>query len=435
MHDGKPYRVVISVQILAALAYGVIVFLPLLAVVLATAWATQDVFFKLGNGLMFVVLPILALQPILAARLKQLDRQFGLDTIYILHKSMGMAAGTLLLCAIVFLIAGSVRPMPWFGMAGTVFVLVLVLSALLYRELGMSYEAWRVLHNVLFIAAFITVFSQVWSVVIHMGSLPAKILVAGLVITAVTAYLSHRFIGPSRRRKLLYQVVSVTRETRNIWTLTFKPPESEMRFAYLPGQFQFLTFGAGRGEEHPFTISSSPTGDGFHTATIKESGDFTSTIGAMQAGDLVAVQAPFGRFSYVLHPEERDLVFIAGGIGITPFMSMLRHMRDSATDREVLLLYANNTEEDIAFRSELDAIALQTPPRLRVIHILSRAGESWLGERGRIDRSMIEKKVTGDLGTKTFYLCGPPPMMTAIIVTLFDLGISSHCIRSERFAL
>jgi predicted ferric reductase len=424
-----------SIRLLAALAYGVIVFLPLLAVIGAAGWEEENVFFRLGNGLVLVVFPIMALQPILAARLKRLDRGFGLDIIYVLHKTMGMTAGTLLLCAVIFLIAGPVRQVPWYGTGGMLFVLVLVLSALLYRELRMTYEAWRVLHNVLFIAAFIAVFAQVWSIVSDSGNLPAKIIVAAVLIAAVTAYLFHKVIGPSRRRKLLYRVVSVNRETRNAWTLTFKPPEGAVRFAFLPGQFQFLTFGAGRGEEHPFTISSSPTGEGVHSATIKESGDFTRTIGTIQPGELIAVQAPFGRFSYVLYPEERDLVFIAGGIGITPFMSMLRHMRDSATDREVLLLYANNTEEDIAFRSELNAIASQAPPRLRVVHVLSRAGEGWRGERGRIDRAMIGKKVTGELVAKTFYLCGPPPMMTAVIATLFDLGIPSHRIRSERFAL
>ncbi len=435
MRDERPYAAVMSVRVLAALAYGVIVFLPLLAVIEAARWEEEDVFFRLGNGLVLVVFPILALQPILAARLKRLDRGFGLDIIYVLHKTMGMTAGTLLLCAVIFLIAGPIRPLPWSAIAGAALVLILVLSALPYRELRMTYEAWRVLHNALFIATFIAVFVQAWSIVSNLESLPAEIIVAAVLIAAVTAYLFHKVIGPSRRRRQLYRVANVTRETRNVWTLTFKPPEGTERFAFLPGQFQFLTFGAGRGEEHPFTISSSPTADGYHAATIKESGDFTRTIGTIQAGDLIAVQAPFGRFSYVLYPEELDLVFIAGGIGITPFMSMLRHMRDSATNREVLLLYANNTEEDIAFRSELDMIASQPPPRLRVVHVLSRAAEAWRGERGRIDRAMIGKKVTGDLRTRTFYLCGPPPMMTAVIATLFDLGIPSHRIRSERFAL
>jgi len=269
----------------------------------------------------------------------------------------------------------------------------------------------------------------------NMKNIPAEMAVVVLLIASAAAYVFHRFIGPVRRRRQLYQIVSVAREIKNVWTLTFRPPDGLMRFSYLPGQFQFLTFDAGAGEEHPFTISSSPTQEGCHAATIKESGDFTRTVGTMRPGDLVAVQSPFGRFSYALYPEEHDLVFIAGGIGITPFMGMLRHMRDNRADKEVLLLYTNRTEADIAFREELDRISSQSSPRLSIVHILSRSGDAWDGQRGHIDRTLIQKKVIGDLRTKVFYLCGPPSMMTATIVVLLELGISSRRIRSERFAL
>ena len=69
------------------------------------------------------------------------------------------------------------------------------------------------------------------------------------------------------------------------------------------------------------------------------------------------VHAPFGRFSYLVHPEAKDLVFIAGGIGITPLMSNLRHMHDTGADRRVLLLYSNKSEADIVFKEELDGMA------------------------------------------------------------------------------
>ena len=85
-------------------------------------------------------------------------------------------------------------------------------------------------------------------------------------------------------------------------------------------------------EEHHFTIASSPLDRTSHTSTIKASGDFTASIGQTKPGDLAVIQAPFGRFSTVLHPEVQDWVFIAGGIGITPLMSNLqvhaRHARD-----------------------------------------------------------------------------------------------------------
>lgn len=435
MRNLSSYQPKTGVQVLAVLAYVIIVLLPFLAAIPSPAWAMQDAYTKLGNGLVLIGFSLMALQPVLAARLKLLDRAFGLDIVYVFHKTMGMAAGALQICALVFLAAGPGRSMPPSGMAGTVLIVALVLSALLYRELHLTYEAWRRLHNALFAAVLVTLFVQAGTVARDLGSPAAATTVAALFIVAAAAYVHHKFIGPARRRRKLYRVASVTRETKNVWTLTFSPPEGAARFAYLPGQFQFITFAGGEGEEHPFTISSSPDADGHHAATIKESGDFTRTIGRIQAGDLVAVQAPFGRFSYLLHPEERDLVFIAGGIGITPFMSMLRHMRDTRADKDVLLLYANNTEEDIAFRQELDAVASTPSPRLRVSHVLSRAGQDWRGERGFIDRTMIEKHVTGDLRTKAFYLCGPPPMMAALIATLVDLGVPSRRIRSERFAL
>jgi predicted ferric reductase len=435
MQTGTPDRVAASARILMAFAYVIIVFLLLIAMVIYSEWSKQDVFVKAGTGLILVVLPILALQPVLAARLKLLDRCFGLDIIYIFHKSMGILAGMLLICASVFLIAGPVRFLPWTCIVGATLILFLVSSALIHKELHLTYEGWRTLHNVLFIASFPVVLSLAWLMVISMDNLPAEIIVAVLILTTLTSYVFHKFINPFHRKKHLYRIVSVTRETKNVWTLIFKPPEGDTRFACLPGQFQFLTFDAGNGEEHPFTISSSPTQESYHAASIKESGDFTSGIGSKKIGDLIAIQAPFGRFSYVLHPAEHDLVFIAGGIGITPFMSMLRHMRDTASDMEVLLLYANRTEEDIVFRNELDSFSSQSHPRLHLVHVLSKAGDTWSGERGHINRALIEKQFIGDLRDKTFYLCGPPSMMTVTMSILLDLGIPSHRIRSERFAL
>jgi predicted ferric reductase len=307
-----------------------------------------------------------------------------------------------------------------------------VLTAFLFHELRMSYETWRRLHNVLVLAALTAVFALALLAVPETG---IRALLAVYFTAGVAAYVQHRIIGPITRRKNLYRVDRVEPLARNVWNLTLKPPEGEARFDFLPGQFQFLTFDRGRGEEHPFTISSSPTQPGEHTATIKESGDFTRGIGRVRAGELLAVQAPFGRFSYLLHPDEKGIVFIAGGIGITPIMSMLRHMRDRAADKDVQLLYANNSEEDIVFRKELEALALEKAPRLRVTHVLARPGEGWAGEQGRIDWPLIRKTLGGEIGTKAFYICGPPPMMSVLIATLIENGVPSRQVRSERFSL
>ena len=402
-----------------------------LTLLCAEDWPGQDPIVRTGTVLLLIVFPVLALQPVLSARLRVLDRSFGLDTVYLFHKIMGMTAGATILCSVVFQAAG-VRPWTFLGIASAVLLFAVVLTAFLFQELRMSYEAWRRLHNVLVLAALTAVFVQAFLAVPRTGM---RTVLALYYAAGAAAYLHHRILGPITRQKYLYRVDSVEQVTHNVWNLTLKPPENRERFDFLPGQFQFLTFDQGRGEEHPFTISSSPALPGAHTATIKASGDFTKGIGKVRPGALLAVQAPFGRFSYLLHPEENEIIFIAGGIGITPVISMLRHMRDSAADKDVQLLYANNTEDDIVFRNELEELASRKTPHLRVTHVLSRPDAGWTGERGHIDWPMIEKYVGKDARAKAYYLCGPPPLMHALTTTLLEHGVPSRQVRSERFSL
>jgi predicted ferric reductase len=421
-------------QIVFGVAYVLMAVLTLAAAMVTPSWHQQDAYRKLTSALVLVVYSLLSLQPVLAGRLKALDRQFGLDNVYVFHKTMGMIAAMLQVCSLAFLLANPAGAVPMPVWPATVLLIVLGGTALLYRELGLTYESWRRLHNILFLAVFVSALVQAWVIAVPREHvLPAGVLIAQAVL-ATAVYVHHKFLGPAGRRKALHRVKSVAVEARNVWTLTFETPENHERFEFLPGQFQFITFDRGRGEEHPFTISSSPLDPRTHASTIKGSGDFTKTIGSVRPGDLVGIQAAFGRFSHVLEPGERSLVFIAGGIGITPFMSMLRYMRDSREDRDVALFYANRSEEDIVFRGELENIAALAAPRLRVVHVLEAPGQGWRGEQGRIDRALIEKHAK-DLASRLFYLCGPPPMMNALAAMLIDAGVPAKRIRTERFAL
>jgi predicted ferric reductase len=414
--------------------YVAAVLLPLAAALFSPAWERQDAYGKLTSALALTVFSLLSLQPVLAARLKPLDRQFGLDVVYVLHKTMGMTAALVQVSALAFYLATPGTAVPAPAWAAAALMITIGVTAFLHRELGITYEAWRLLHNVLFIAAFGAALIQAEGVVARLASLPLAGIIVLQAFLGAAAYAHHRFLGPALRRKRLYRIVNVAPEAQNVWTVMFEPPEKGARFDYLPGQFQFVTFDRGRGEEHPFTIATSPATAGSHASTIKASGDFTRTVGALRPGDLVGIQAAFGRFSHLLGPDSRRLVFIAGGIGITPFMSMLRYMRDRREDRDVVLFYANRTEDDIVFRKELDGIAALMAPRLRVIHVLDTPAAAWQGEKGRIDRKMIERYID-DLHDRVFYLCGPPPMMNALAAMLIDAGVPSRLVRTERFAL
>jgi ferredoxin-NADP reductase len=125
---------------------------------------------------------------------------------------------------------------------------------------------------------------------------------------------------------------------------------------------------------------------------------------------------------------------IAGDIGMTPIMAMIRHMHDNRTDREVLLLYANKTEQDIVFRQELDDIASSRHPRLSIVHVLSQPDTSWEGPSGHIDTELIAKHA-GQLEGKAFYVCAPAKMTEAVTGALLQLGVPATRIHTERFAL
>ncbi len=386
-----------------------------------------------------VAFPILALQPVIASRPRILDRLFGLDNVYLFHKTMGMTAGASLLAAFILfaseLETHSVTSWLKIPSVSSLLAAALIAGALLHRQIGLSYEKWRLTHNVAAIAVIALLFFQGFFTA--RSGVTVKSLWLLFFLAGVSFYVNHKFLGPMHRRNNPFSVEDIRQETHNVWTLRIRPPENERRFGFLPGQFQFLTFmSAGLpAEEHPFTIASSPGEDGWHASTIKESGDFTSRIGQIKPGDPIAVQAPFGRFSYTLYPDERDLVFITGGIGITPFMSMLRHMRESGADIKVVLLCSNRTEEDIVFKKELEEISGGSYPHLKVVHVLSRGSESWTGERGHIDADVVKRHIEGSVGDKTFYVCGPPPMMSSLIASIIGLGVPSSKVRSERFAL
>jgi ferredoxin-NADP reductase len=116
-------------------------------------------------------------------------------------------------------------------------------------------------------------------------------------------------------------------------------------------------------------------------------------------------------------------------------MGNLRHMGDVQADRRVLLLYANKSEGDIVFREELDRIAGGSKPELQVVHILSRAGEAWEGEKGRLDREKIQRLCGERLGRSLFFLCCPPPMTRSLMEILRDLGVPERRISLEYFSL
>ncbi len=432
----------------AIIAYAAIILTPTVVSYILSPFALQrTLILQAGLVVSLLAYPMFALQPLLSARMKWLDVLFGLDRIYRFHKAMAITSGVLilvhpLLLAVDYMDISLLTSFtwPWYVLLGKLVlfaVLVLVLAALLHRVIHRTYERWRWLHNLLAILLLAAGTIHAFLSGRDLASRPMQIIFALLLAASALSYIVHKLIGPAHRKNHSHEVLSVQAENPRVWTLKFAPGSTAKPLRHLPGQFQFITLRRGRDlpvEEHPFTISSAGTGD-THASTIKESGDYTAGIGKIRPGDRAAVQGPFGRFSYLLFPDEKDLVFIAGGIGITPFVSMLRHMQSSGSELSVLLLYANRTVDDITFREELETMSGEKNPRLKVIHVLESPPPDWRQERGRIDREMIARYLEGPASGKAFYFCGPPAMMRQMIVAARSLGARRRHLHWERFAL
>lgn len=433
-----------------AAVYLLIALSPLIVIRASGADTDHPFAYQFGTYLALVGYAVLTLQFVLSARLSWVERPFGLDVLFLFHRAMGMLAAALLLAhPLVLAVAGEGPALfvkataPWHIWAGRAALLILLLqaaSSLARLPLRLEYQTWLALHNVLAALLLCVGFAHSWFAgedVIDIRAL--RFLWLTLLSAATLAYLWRRLVLPRRlRARSMYVVSDVTAETPDVRTLILTPRPGTQRADFMPGQFHFLTFESGGevpAEEHHFTISSSPTEPGVLRSTVKAVGDFTRLIGRAKPGDAVAVHGPFGRFSYVLRPEERDLVFIAGGIGITPFMSMLRHMRDTCADVRVTLLYANRSREGAAFDGELAAMEAAGTPALSVVRVLSAADGDWKGERGHLDRSALVRHCGPALAGKSFYLCAPAAMSERLASDLESLGVRENRIHLERFRL
>jgi ferredoxin-NADP reductase len=154
----------------------------------------------------------------------------------------------------------------------------------------------------------------------------------------------------------------------------------------------------------------------------------TSAVGDSEPGPPILV-GPHGSFMPL---PDTSYLLVAGGIGITPVMSILRTLADEGDDRHHALVYANRTIEDVLFREELDGLADTLD--LDVFHVLSDPPRGWTGESGRADEDLLRAVLARLPGEPSVFVCGPPPLVDAVDAELRSLGVSGPRVHTERFA-
>ncbi|MBZ9747713.1 hybrid-cluster NAD(P)-dependent oxidoreductase [Mesorhizobium sp. CO1-1-7] len=222
-------------------------------------------------------------------------------------------------------------------------------------------------------------------------------------------------------------------ETHDVKTFVFTSASDHM-FCFNAGQYVVLhlTIG-GVAVTRSYSVSSPPTRPlDLHITVKRTPGGLVSNWlhENLRAGDEVNVEGPLGSFKLDGLNSDKPL-FLAGGSGITPLMSMLRTLTDRASDLDLRLIYSARSPRDLIFRLELDALAARFR-NLRVTCVCSRADPSWAGPTGRIDGPMLRRLVP-DLGERTVYACGPEQYMNALRDGLGQAGVDPRGYHEESF--
>jgi predicted ferric reductase len=308
-----------------------------------------------------------------------------------------------------------------------------VISSQFRERLRIDYEIWRGLHLLLGVGAIVTAQVHVSLAGLYTNTewKQAIWIVMAALSLGLVAYL--RLFKPVWQRDNRWRVVDVTEDRGDTVRLSLEP-DGHTGFRFAPGQFAWLKLDGSPFtlEEHPFSFSSSAEGSRRLEFGIKKLGDFSSAVGDVPAGTRAYLDGPHGAFSSDRYAAA-GYVFLAGGIGITPFMSMLRTMRDREDRRPVLLIYADKGWDDVAYRDDLSELEQQL--NLEIVYVLEEPPDDWEGEEGMIDDELLERHLPDNALDRVFMVCGPPPMMDAVQDSLRGRDVPQARIQLEKFAL
>lgn len=366
---------------------------------------------------------------VLSTRLEIFEDLFGgLDRMYQVHRVAGTFAAVVALVHFfgvpkdlpegVDPVANALVPSAPLGMLGLIF-LVIGLFIALNRKI--RYSRWRPTHKVMALVYVLIIghFITAPSVFFERFSASGVLLMLAAIIGVVSLFYS--LFGMNRRTAVPFTIEAVNTLERA--TEVVLKPVGDM-FDFKPGQFAFVEVqGKGWSEPHPFTISSAPGEDRLRF-TMKVLGDWTRKVREeLRPGRDVMVRGPYGRFDAARALGKRQ-IWVAGGIGLTPFLSKLRAMQPG-DDRQIHLVYAAREEQDAIFLDELRSRAAELG-NVTLIPLFSDDGNF-----ARVDK--MKENLPDPLSTYEYFMGGPKPMVDGLMKDLRKEGVSRKKIHTEAF--
>ena len=290
----------------------------------------------------------------------------------------------------------------------------------------LPYQLWLAIHRYLGLAFFfaglhVLFVSSDTSISKGLKLYLLTIACLGLLAFAYRSLLADVFV-----RRYRYKVSEVDLSTKGVTQISMVPMAKKLEFK--AGQFIFIKFIKSDGriakEWHPFSISSSPLDDSLRVS-VKSLGDFTSSLPNITKGTIAEIEGAYGKFSHS-NFKNRKQIWVAGGIGITPFLSMAKSL--PSDDYKVDLYYSVRTKSELVDVQTLLKVAKTKNSNFRLIPFVSEDKKTFLSAN-------FIKKNSASVKNKEIFICGPPAMMKSLKVQFKKIGVSKKMIHSEEFSL
>lgn len=401
-----------------------------------------------ASGMALVGFAMLLLEFVLSGRFRPISRPAGIDATIRFHQRIALPMTVLLLLHPFLYVTPSGHPLPWdwsgqyrlglhggalfTGIAAWLILSVLVVTAIWRDKAPYRYEMWRLSHGLG--AALVAGLGAHHAIAAGRYSAHVSIAAFWLAMLALAgaALMVVYVVRPLLKLRNPYRVAWVRRIALKTWEVVVEPVRGSS-VAFEAGQFVWLTLDRSpfSVREHPFSIVSAPGEPGRVAFMIKEAGDFTNGIGSIAPGALAYMDGPHG--ALVLTGRRcRGIVFIAGGVGIAPVLSMLRQLAADGDQRPMKLLYGNRLREQVVYGEELEDLSGRLD--LELVHVLSEPPADWCGEVGQLDAPAIARHCDlPDRADWLYVVCGPPPMIDSVENSLSAIGVPARRIVSEKF--
>jgi len=387
---------------------------------------------SLGQVTGLVGMAMFSINLILSGRMRFLDRYFsGLNKVYSYHHVIGAVSFSLLLFHPLFLAA---RLIPFSLRSAALFLLpsqnwaanfgIIALSSMMILMIltffvKLKYHVWKFSHKFMVAVFAFALLHSFYATSDISRDLSLRFYILGLGVAGLSVGFYKSFLSKYFNNYHKYEITKLSQLGPGVLEVEMASREKAIDFE--PGQFVFVSFKSSGvdAEVHPFSISSGTRGN--LKLVIKSLGDFTAKLGNLKTGDHATIEGPFGKFS-CKEAANKNQIWIAGGIGITPFLSMARSPEDGG--RKIDLYYCTKNKEEAVLAEELAKIG-SANKNFRMMLWLSN-------DRGFITGADI-LRLSGNLDDKDIFLCGPPVFMESLRKQFLQMGVKDGRIHWEKF--